>query len=197
MEVLKISDSKVKIMLSYADITKFRLQDGELNYDDPKTRRKIFDILDCVKKHHGFDYEGDKLLIQFYPSKDGGAELFVTKLGILSPESAKVISKSDKITLLNAKRSIYVFESFVDLLCAAKAIRHINEMKDSELLLSENGNYYLGIYERGESKGGVITDFAPLLEFGAPISREKHTYILEHSERLIGSNAVKLLASLA
>jgi negative regulator of genetic competence, sporulation and motility len=116
MEVLKISDSKVKIMLSYADITKFRLQDGELNYDDPKTRRKIFDILDCVKKHHGFDYEGDKLLIQFYPSKDGGAELFVTKLGILSPESAKVISKSDKITLLNAKRSIYVFESFVDLL---------------------------------------------------------------------------------
>ena len=197
MEVLKISDSKVKIMLSYNDVTRFRLQDGELNYDDPKTRRKIFDILDCVKKHYGFDYEGDKLLIQFYPSKDGGAELFVTKLGILPPESAKAISKSSKIALLNAKRSIYLFESFGDLLCAAKAVRHTNEIKDSELFISENGSYYLGIYERGEIKGNIITDFAPLLEFGTPVSREKHTYILEHSERLIAADAVRLLASLA
>lgn len=196
MEVLRISDSKVKIMLSYTDIAKFRLQDSDLNYDDPKTRRKVFDVLDYVKKHHGFDYEGDKILIQFYPSKDGGAELFVTKLGILPPASAKTISKSGKITLLNAKRSIYAFDSFRDLLSAAKAIKHIKEIKSSELLLSENGNYYLEIFERGEEKGSVILEFAPLLEFGALISREKYTYIIEHSECLTGGNAVELLAAL-
>ena len=99
--------------------------------------------------------------------------------------------------MLNSKRSIYSFETFADLLSAAKAISRIKGINHSELLLSENGSYYLEILERGAEKGSVILDFAPLLEFGSPISSERHTYILEHSERLTGGNAVQLLASLA
>ena len=84
MEVLKINENKIKIMLSPEDMKNFRLTASELDYNDSMTRQKVFKILEQVKKKHGFDHEGDKLLIQFYPSRDGGSELFVTKLGLLT-----------------------------------------------------------------------------------------------------------------
>ena len=80
MDVLKISDTKVKIMLTRADVKKFKLDAEKVDYNDAKTRNSIWELLDHVKKHHGWSCENNKLLIQFYPSKDGGAELFVTKL---------------------------------------------------------------------------------------------------------------------
>ena len=92
MEVLKITDSKLKIMLSVEDMKKYRLTKDSVDYNDAKTRKSFFDILNQVKLSHGFNVERDKVLIQFYPSKDGSSELFVTKLGILPPSSEKAIS---------------------------------------------------------------------------------------------------------
>ena len=89
MEILKISDSKLKIMLTADDMKKYRLSRDSVDYNDAKTRRSFSEILSYVKSTHGFNTERDKVLIQFYPSKDGGSELFVTKLGLLPPSSER------------------------------------------------------------------------------------------------------------
>ena len=83
MEFLKISSGKVKIMLSAADMQKWKLSSDSKLTGDSILKSRVFKLLDHVKRHYDFEYEGDKLLIQFYPSRDGGAELFVTKLGLL------------------------------------------------------------------------------------------------------------------
>ena len=69
MEVLKISNTKIKIMLTKEDVEKYSLNVDDVDYNDPKTSGKVWRILDVVKKEHGFSSEGDKLLIQFSCSR--------------------------------------------------------------------------------------------------------------------------------
>ena len=197
MEVLKINENKIKIMLSAADMKNFKLTASELDYNDSLTRQKVFKILEYVKANYGFDHEGDKLLIQFYPSKDGGAEVFVTKLGLLTSGERKAISRSDRVTMLNTRRAMYSFSSFGDLLSAARSIVRCADIRESELFLFDDGTYYLEIMERGESKGDAIKGYTSILEFASPVSRDKFAYITEHSKCLASGNAIELLASLA
>lgn len=197
MEVLKINDNKIKIMLSERDMRDFKLDSSELDYNDPVTRGKVFRVLEYVKRNYGFDHEGDKLLIQFYPSKDGGAELFVTKLGILNPQERKAVSRSDRVAMLTAKRSMYAFSSFSDLLAASKALSRNADVRESGLYLFENGTYYLELTERGDGRGDTVKEYAAVLEFATAVTLDKLPYITEHSECLAEKNAVEILASLA
>lgn len=196
VDVLKISESKMKIMLSKYDIKKFKIDIDNVDYNDVKTRNKFFDILDCVKKEHGFNHEGDKLLIQFYPSKDGGAELFVTRLSGLSAKNERAVSRSSNVTLLDTKRVIYNFLNFDDLLKASKIIKNSKSIKGSDLFYDESNGYFLEITERGASRDGAICDFAILLEFATKVPGELSPYITEHYSRLTRGNAVEQLARL-
>lgn len=196
MDVLKISESKVKIMLSKYDIKKFKLDIDNVDYNDLKTRNKVFDILDYVKKQHGFNHEGDKLLIQFYPSRDGGAELFVTKLEGISQRNERAVSRSPNVTLLDTKRVIYNFQSFEDLVRASRIIKDSKSIKSSELFFDENEGYYLELTERGTARGGGICDFAILLEYATKVPDVLLPYITEHYTKLTRGGAVEQLAKL-
>lgn len=196
MDVLKISESKIKIMLSKSDIKKYKLDTDNVDYNDIKTRNKVWEILDCVKKEHGFNHEGDKLLIQFYPSKDGGAELFVTRLENLSHKNERSISRSSNVTLLDTQRKMYSFKCFEDLIKASKIIKDSKSIKESELFYDSDEGYYLEITERGASRYGSICDFAILLEFSSAVPKELFPYITEHYSRLTKGNAVEQLSKL-
>ena len=41
MEVLKISNTKIKIMLTKEDVEKYSLNVDDVDYNDPKTRGKV------------------------------------------------------------------------------------------------------------------------------------------------------------
>lgn len=196
LEVLKISSTKIKIMLTAEDMKKYALNVEELDYSNTKTRTKVWKILDYIKKNHGFDPEGDKLLIQFYPSKDGSSELFVTKLSGLSRGNERFMSKSGNVTMLDSKRTMYNFESLTDLIQASKIINGTDKIKDSNLFYSETEGYYLEITERGASRLGEICEFAILLEFASKTPKEKIPYITEHCKQLTDGSAVEKLAKL-
>ena len=196
LEVLKISNTKIKIMLSADDMKRYSLSADELDYNDTKTRAKVWRILDFIKKNHGFEPEGDKLLIQFYPSKDGGSELFVTKLSGLSRGNEKFMSKSGNVTMLDSKRTMYSFESLSDLIQASKIISNTDRIEDSNLFYSESEGYYLEITERGASRLGEICEFAILLEFASKTPKERIPYITEHCKQLTNGSAVEKLAKL-
>ena len=76
MEFLVVSKSKLKIMMSRDDMKKYGIDGEDIDYDNPKIRRSFWKILDEAKERCGFEASGDKVLIQYYPSKDGG-EIFV------------------------------------------------------------------------------------------------------------------------
>ena len=109
MELLLISDSKLKVMLSEEDMRRYDLNAETVNYENTETRRAFWKILDEAKERTGFDAASDKVLIQLYPSRDGGCELFVTKLGLIPPVAEKTIAKSNRVTMLAARRGVYLF----------------------------------------------------------------------------------------
>jgi negative regulator of genetic competence, sporulation and motility len=196
VEVLKISDSKLKIMLTGQDMQRYRLNSDNIDYNDPKTKHSFWQILDSVKETHGFDTSGDKVLIQFYPSKDGGCELFITKLGILPAASERTIAKSNRITMLEERRCVYRFDDFETMLSGVKLIKSSDGIKYSDAFLGEGGEYYLEIFERGAVSAAELCELSRLLEFARSVPLSRYPYITEHCEKLTDGDAVDLLSKL-
>ena len=81
MELIVISKSKLKIMLTAPDMVRYRLETARMDCADAHTRAAFRHIFDDARAEIGFDTEGERLFVQLYASREGGCEIFVTKLG--------------------------------------------------------------------------------------------------------------------
>ncbi|MBR2650987.1 MAG: adaptor protein MecA [Clostridia bacterium] len=196
MDVLKISDSKIKIMLTASEASRFGFDDGKADSNDEDARARIFSVLDEVERQSGFSHTGHKLLIQLYRSKDGSAEIFVTRLGAIGGKNERAITAAQEVTVLESKRMLYKFDGLSDLIPAAKSIVGKKCIQESELYYSERDGYYLEIVGRGGSRPGGISELAVLYEYSTRISGELIPYIKEHCARLTDGNALAKLARL-
>ena len=88
VEWIRISQNKLKLMLTAEDVRRYALsadaEPGETMPDKSAFRA----ILTDVRGICGFDATEDKVYIQMYPSKGGGCELFVTRMGLLTVKEA-------------------------------------------------------------------------------------------------------------
>ena len=119
MELLKISADKLKLTLSREDMDAYRLDASEAGCG-VGTRRAVRDILDEAKRRCGFDPEGGRLLVQMFPSAEGGCEIFVTRLG-----------GEDGRAAFSLTAQAFVFEELDDLILCCAAL-------DAERFLLEN-----------------------------------------------------------
>lgn len=184
MEFLLIGDSKLKIVMTEEDMRTFKLDSGE-DYSSLGYRRAFWRVLDLAKAEVGFDPEGDKILIQFYPLKSGGCEVFVTKLGILSKESAKMVTRSDKITMLSKAKRLYAFDSREDLLAFSAAIKSLclSQCPDADVYKNGSARYYIAMEELSRDDGAELP---LLLEYARPVNSDLLFFVSEHLERLSG-----------
>lgn len=194
MEILKISESKLKVMLTEADMKKYSLKACELDYNDAASRRKFWEILDDIKSSCGFNVEGEKVLIQFYPSKDGGCEMFITKLGAISRAAERTISRSDRLTMLSSLRALYKFSSLEHLAVACGLLNDGEAATSSDLFLGEGGELYLEITERGSASSGGLSGYERLLEFSERVDKALYPYITEHCKRIAKGDAVEKIS---
>ena len=81
MELIVISESKLKIMLTAPDMAHYELENARMDCADAHTRAAFRHIFDDARNRIGFDTQGERLFVQLYASKEGGCEIFVTKLG--------------------------------------------------------------------------------------------------------------------
>ena len=134
-----VGESKIKIVLSEEERQSYSLDTSAPDISGPSARRSFWSILDMAKREVGFDPAGDKVLIQLYPIKNGGCEIFVTKLGILPESSAKIVSKSDKVAMLSKKKTLYAFTDLDDLINAARAIKAMSGdfLPESDVFLAD------------------------------------------------------------
>ncbi len=180
MDFLVVSDSKLKIMMSREDMSAYDIDGEDIDYDDPKTRRTFWKILDAARERCGFEVSGDKVLIQFYPSKDG-SEIFVTKLGVISAGAERTISKSGKVAMLEAQLAIYKFDSLSAASEAARIISRDGGAHFPRAFCDERGAYYIITEERVTKKKKEISEVA---EFGVAVPENLAAYITEHSDEI-------------
>ena len=189
MEFLLVGESKIKIVLNEEERKKYGLNSSSADVSGSAARRSFWQILDLAKNEVGFDPSGDKVLIQIYPIKEG-CEIFVTKLGILPESSARLVSKSSKVTMLSKRKSLYAFNDVEDVIRTAKAIKAISgEAIPKADVFFMDERYYLSIEEYG--KGGESLEFPCILEFGSGLTADVFTCVLEHAVCLTNADGIE------
>ena len=194
MEFLKIGKNKLKISLTEEDLRRFEMEKISPDEDLAPYKSAIFSIIDLAEEQGLFSADGEKLLLQFYPLKDGG-ELFVTKLSILTEAQKNVICRAQNLTVAERKQAAYLIENLADAAALARSIssRQAPPEKSAIYLLDEGGI----LLELEEKKSPPHQcEFPEISEFATPITKDMHTYLCEHSIPLIPENAIKILSEI-
>ena len=190
MELILISESKLKIMLSPDDMKEYEIDCQSVDYGNTETRRAFWSILDRAKQQTGFDAASERVYIQMYPSRDGGCEMYVTKLGALGDGKRK--DRSEK----KERRKpclAYVFCDITSLLNACRAIDGRRIDGESSAYAGRSGQCMLFFTPKNDARS---LDF--IEEFG---DRSDPTLALafanEHLTCICEQNAVDTLKSFA
>lgn len=190
LEFLLIGESKLKIIMNEEDVRQYKIDTVTPDCTDPLCRRAVWSILDRAGREVGFDPSGDKVLVQFYPVKKNECEVFVTKLGILSGASARIVSRSDRLAMLSREKKLYVFEDLENLVLLSKAVySRLGFAPVADVYRGQGERYYLLIEEYG--KGGETVEFPQILEFGRCLSADFSLYLSEHAEMLAAGDGIE------
>ena len=194
MELIKISDTKLKIMLTAEDMVHYAIASEALNYENTETRRAVWQILDEAKHQTGFDAASDRVLIQAYPSRMGGCELYITKIA----QGEATVIRERKHTS-EGKLRIYALSSLSDLMSACCILFSSDYVGESAAYSTGGDSYYLVLRENIREFGHAPPPYHPIQEFGELVSAApaKLAYIKEHGKCLCAENAVFHLSALS
>ena len=177
MELILISNSKLKIMLSAEDMKKYNIEcDGE-----SALKRGFKPVLEMAHNDCGFDIESGRLLVQVFPSRGGGCEMFVTRVALSSGER-----ESDA--------SVCIFDSIQSMISLCRILYSRGLGKNSAAYALPEGAFALVLpeFDRDER---LPLEAAVINEFGFRRDCEKiEGYIKEHARIIFADNAVASLA---
>lgn len=187
MELIRISDSKLKVMLNAQDMAHYAITCEAINYENTETRRAIWEILDEAKQRTGFDAASDRIFIQVYPSREGGCELYITKLGGVCAASLSSPARECY--------GLYRFAHLADLLRVCHILR-CSDYYGTSAAYTVGEEYYLCLRELAPGADGLHRHLF-IEEFGERLRGEVSlAYIEEHGIPLVREDAVGKLADL-
>ncbi len=197
MEWIRISNNKLKIMLTAEDAARYDLCPDTAEYADSITRRALRAILTDMRGETGFDAADDKIYIQMYPSREGGCELFVTKMGMeLTPKRGAQGTYKPKVKSVRHRRLALRFGALEDLLGVCRRLVVRGFRGKSSAFLDEGQRYWLLLSDSGDPLR-TREDYRFALEYGELESRETADVLLpEHGKALCRDDAVEILGKL-
>lgn len=209
MELILINSSKLKIMLTGDEMKKYELDIDTIDYDTTATRKAFWSILDDAKSETGFDSASDKVFIQLYPSKRGGCEMYVTKLGENDvPLRTGRTSKStprENLQIIPAKSRegdrerfcAYVFETLEAMLCVCRRLLTLEWCGESRAYRDLGGRFFLLLTETYRGMYAPLDELSFISEYGTAENAEQvRLYISEHASCICETDAVATLGIL-
>ncbi len=207
MEIIMISDCKLKVMLGEEDLKQFEIKAEQLDYSNTETKRMFWDILNRAKHQTGFDTDGQRVLVQLYPSKQGGCEMFVTKIGLLYSEDEDDISRYNYEEKNNSKTfqtkkhtttySAFAFDTTKAMISVCKRLYELGYIGESSSYICDNGKIYLILSDLYEDECMSINEFSFILEYASAEDPKKIGYFIsEHGKIILENDAVSKLGKL-
>ncbi len=190
MELLRISEKKLKVTLSNTDMEHYRLSNDTMDYDKTETRSAFWQILDEAKQRTGFDAGGEKIFVQIYPSRGGGCEMYITLVEAETSVTPSLPSSGD---------SLYCFSSLSLLLDVCRQLSELGYREKSTVLYYRS-SYYLMICEHRE--GSLVSqkalgEYSFIEEYGTRLGAGiRARQLLEHGRCLEADRAVERFATL-
>lgn len=210
MDMILISDTKLKVMLTPLDMEELALDSEDIDYDNTETRRAFWSILDEAKHKTGFDAARDRVFIQVYPSKSGGCELYVTKLARSDmsdiriscrvrrfsdsalPHKAAVCEELPKSRLLCAFSEMPVL---LDICAKLRELRY----DGSSSAYTDGARYFLELCHTGRKvRNESLDKYSFISEYGDILEGESvKPYISEHCKCICADDAVGVLSAVS
>lgn len=201
MELILINENKLKITLSEGDMKEYALDCSTIDYDNTETRKAFWNILDDVKHKTGFDAARQKIFIQLYPSKEGGCEMYVTKLGCSDRNEREGTPDGElhRLHPLHRRRAAYSFNNIERLISVCRRLSEIgfSDKSSAWRSLNDSGKYFLILEEPEENAYLPLSECSFICEYGKS-ENLKNTllFIHEHADCICGESAVETLAGL-
>ena len=202
MELIRISENKIKIMLSAVDMRAYDLPAGHLDYCEETVRDAFRAVLKDAGRKTGVDFSDGRLSIQLYPSKTGGCEMFVTRNEGGNSESVRKKERTyprkgapEEVRSVSQKpqwerAEAFAFESLRWLLSVCKRLHRIGYRGSSAAFRDESGRCFL-VLESSEAVRPIVTEYGT-----AESASAVRLYISEHGRVLCTERAVETLGIL-
>lgn len=188
MEWIRISQNKLKLMLTAEDVRRYALTTDAEQYETMPDKSIFRAILTDVRGMCGFDATEDKVYIQMYPSKEGGCELFVTRMGLLTVKDAGPCLPVRH----RAEPAAFCFDKTEDLLSVCRILRSRRFRGRSAAWRDEQGRLWLLLADGG---GRVALDF--IGEYGRRRpAADVLPFLPEHGRAICREGAVETLAAI-
>ena len=180
MELILISNSKLKIMLSAEDMKKYNIEcDGGC-----ALRQGFKPVLERAHDDCGFDIESGRLLVQVFPSRGGGCEMFVTRVALSAGSEGN-------------DASVCIFDTMQSMIALCRVLRDRGLGAESAAYALPEGAFALLLPEFDRDEG-LPLEASVINEFGYRRDCERiEGYIKEHARAIFAENAVVRLADFA
>lgn len=185
MNMMLLTQDRLKISLNSQDLKEFSLQCGQIDIEDQQTRKSLIALLEQAKNEAGFRPRGAKLYVEMLPSAEDGCIIYITAMSkeklAAKPQSPlePVVFRFDDVEhLCNGAGLLYeryghrIYKSLLYRL--GREYRLILYSLDYSDQLSV---YFLSEYAKDRGRGNVLAEF-----------------VKEHGSLLISQDAVDVLA---
>ncbi len=188
METIKISERKLKIMLTAEDLSDYELSvpvDVASGYGRARLRRILRDA--CPSG--GFDPGDGHIFVQIYESASGGCEMFVTQYEKNRPGEAAMTPRTN-VPKTRAERGIYAFPDLDSLLAVCGRLSRQGR-SGSAAYADHGGGYFLITYEPEPRLDAIVGEYG-----GERCGRAADAYVSEHCDLICKGDAVGVLGAL-
>lgn len=204
MELILINPGKLKIMLTCEEMKKYELDTDNIDYDTTATRKAFWSILDDARSETGFDAASDRVFIQLYPSKKGGCEMYVTKLGETTPPLRGAGGGSKKARVASSGRGedrgrlgAFAFDNMEALICVCRRLLAIRWRGESRAYRDQRGKCFLFLSNIFQCAYSPLDELSFISEYGTREDADRlRLYISEYAKCICESGAVQMLGNL-
>ena len=209
MELIKITDQRLKIMLTSSDMTQFALDPSSIENCDAQTTAAFRLFWGEVCRQYGLDFDDSHLSVQYFPSRGGGCEMFVSSMQNVAAGEDKerrrrasgggnaVLPIGKTLSGNFMRETAYRFETLQALLAACHRLKSIGYIGESDAFRDGASAYYLLLKLLSPSPFTLPDEFAFLCEYGRPENASAlRLYFREHGSMIRSPDAVDVLAKL-
>ncbi len=206
MELIRISDRKLKIMLTPTDMRHFELNPDTFGEDSAGMHRSFRLLLEEVKKQTGFEADDRQISVQYFPSREGGCEMFISRVptvcdtgGVPTAHSSTQSLQVRQQNIRNAfhRECAYRFESLTRLLTVCQRLSQIGYIGSNSAYCDDRDRYYLLLSILAESPFSIPQELSFIAEYGTIENTALlKIYLKEHGNVICQENAIYQLGRL-
>ncbi|WP_239614102.1 genetic competence negative regulator [Cohnella mopanensis] len=194
MRMERLSQDKIRIFLTFDDLTERGIQKEDMWREIPKVHELFSEMMDQAYNELGFDASGP-LAVEVFAMPAQGMVVIVTR-GKLDRDSDSTSEDEEEVyelevTLEQSEAIIYRFRDIEDAIGAAKTL--VSHLTEEGRMYRYQNQWVLCFDPAGLESSGYHALIAVLAEYGEATSITP-AVLEEYGQLIIGSQAVKVLA---